>query len=130
MVEIRSKLSAQDRIDFNRNIGRTPGGSRFSKELLSELEENYRTATEEAKRNKKVEDLLRDASRISDKGEVIGKAKSRAKGYRHYYRQRATPSPMTFTTLLDDIATIPPAYQTGYSSLDEFVGFTLEGSAL
>ena len=34
------------------------------------------------------------------------------------------PPPMSFTSLLDEIATIPPDYKTGYSSLDEFVGFT------
>ena len=31
---------------------------------------------------------------------------------------------MSFTTLLDEIATLPPAYKTGYSSLDSFIGFT------
>ena len=34
------------------------------------------------------------------------------------------PPPISFTSLLDEIATIPPDYKTGYSSLDEFVGFT------
>ena len=30
----------------------------------------------------------------------------------------------SFDSLLDEIATLPPAYKTGYSSLDSFVGFT------
>ena len=130
VVEIRSKLSAQDRIDFNRNIVEPLEDHGFSKELLSELEENYRTATEEAKRNKKVEDLLRDASRISDKGEVIERLKVGLRDIDTITGKGLLPPPMTFTTLLDDIATIPPAYQTGYSSLDEFVGFTPGGISL
>ena len=31
---------------------------------------------------------------------------------------------MNFNSLLDEIATLPPAYKTGYSSLDKFIGFT------
>lgn len=34
------------------------------------------------------------------------------------------PPPMSYTALMDEIATLPPAYKTGYSSLDSFVGFT------
>ncbi|MFO0001772.1 MAG: DnaB-like helicase C-terminal domain-containing protein, partial [bacterium] len=34
------------------------------------------------------------------------------------------PPPMNFNSLLDEIANLPPAYKTGYSSLDKFIGFT------
>jgi DNA primase catalytic core len=124
VVEIRSKLSAQDRIDFNSNLVEPLSSHGFTEDLLSELEENYKTATEEAIRNKKVDELLRKVGTLPDKGEAIKELKEGLKNIDATTGKGLLPPPISFTTLLDEMATLPPAYKTGYSSLDSFIGFT------
>ena len=124
VVEIRSKLSAQDRIDFNSNLVEPLSSHGFTEDLLSELEENYKTATEEAIRNKKVDELIRKVGTLPDKGEAIKELKEGLKNIDATTGKGLLPPPISFTTLLDEIATLPPAYKTGYSSLDSFIGFT------
>jgi DNA primase catalytic core len=123
-VEIRSQLSAQDRIDFNKNLVEPLEAHGFTEALLSELEENYKTATEEAIRNKKVDELLKEVGTLPDKGEAIKKLKEGLKKIDATTGKGLLPPPISFTALLDEIATLPPAYKTGYSSLDSFIGFT------
>lgn len=124
VVEIRSKLSAQDRIDFNKNLVEPLEAHGFTEALLLELEENYKTAIEEAIRNKKVDELIRKVGTLPDKGEAIKQLKDGLKDIDATSGKGLIPPPMSFTTLLDEIATLPPAYKTGYSSLDSFIGFT------
>ncbi len=124
VVEIRSKLSAQNRIDFNRNLVEPLSSHGFTEDLLSELEENYKTATEEAIRNKKLDELLRKVGTLPDKGEAIKELKEGLKNIDATTGKGLLPPPISFTTLLDEMATLPPAYKTGYSSLDSFIGFT------
>lgn len=124
VVEIRSKLSAQNRIDFNSNLVEPLSSHGFTEDLLSELEENYKTATEEAIRNKKVDELLRKVGTLPDKGEAIKELKEGLKNIDATTGKGLLPPPISFTTLLDEMATLPPAYKTGYSSLDSFIGFT------
>lgn len=124
VVEIRSKLSAQDRIDFNSNLVEPLEAHGFTEALLSELEESYKTATEEAIRNKKVDELIRKVGVLPDKGEAIKELKEGLKDIDATTGKGLLPPPISFTTLLDEIATLPPAYKTGYSSLDSFIGFT------
>lgn len=124
VVEIRSKLSAQDRIDFNKNLVEPLESHGFTEDLLSDLEENYKTATEEANRNKKVEELLRKVGSLPDKGEAIKLLKTGLKEIDATTGKGLLPPPMSFSTLIEEIATLPPAYKTGYRSLDNFVGLT------
>lgn len=124
VVEIRSTLSAQDRIDFTTNLVKPLEAHGFTEDLLSELEENYKTATDEAIRNKKVEELLRRVATLPDKGEAIEELKEGLKDIDATTGKGLLPPPIVFNTLLDEIATLPPAYKTGYSSLDSFIGFT------
>jgi DNA primase catalytic core len=124
VVEIRSTLSAKDRIDFTTNLVKPLEAHGFTEALLSELEENYKTATEEAIRNRKVDELLKKVEAIPDKGEAIKELKDGLKNIDATTGKGLLPPPMSFTTLLDEIATLPPAYKTGYSSLDSFIGFT------
>lgn len=124
VVEIRSQLSAQDRIDFNKNLVEPLEVHGFTEALLSELEENYKTATEEALRNKKVDELIKKVGTLPDKGEAIKQLKDGLKDIDATTGKGLLPPPMSFSTLLDEIATLPPAYKTGYSSLDSFIGFT------
>jgi DNA primase catalytic core len=124
VVEIRSRLSAQDRIDFNTNLVKPLEAHGFTESLLSELEENYKTAIEEANRNKKVDELLRKVGQLPDKGEAIKQLREGLKNIDVATGKGLLPPPMSFTALLDEIATLPPAYKTGYNSLDSFIGFT------
>lgn len=123
-IEIRSKLQAQDRIDFNKHLVEPLSKHGITAELLDEMEEDYRTAQEEAKKNKAVDKLLRDVGQLQDKGEVLNKLKEGLKDIDSSSGKGLLPTPLAFNILLDEIATIPPAYRTGYSSLDSFVGFT------
>lgn len=124
VVEIRSRLSAQDRIDFNTNLVDPLASHGFTEALLFELEENYRTATEEAIRNKKVDDLLSRVGQLQDKGNAVKELKDGLKDIDATTGKGLLPPPISFTNLLDEIAKLPPAYKTGYSSLDNFIGFT------
>ena len=74
-IEIRSRLQAQDRIDFNKHLVEPLSEHGITTELLDEMEEDYRTAQEEAKKNKAVDKLLRDVGQLQDKGEVLTKLK-------------------------------------------------------
>jgi len=124
VVEIRSRLSAQDRIDFNKNLVEPLEAHGFTEVLLSELEENYKTAIEEAIRNKKVDELIKKVGTLPDKTEAIKELKDGLKDIDATTGKGLLPPLISFTTLLDEIATLPPAYKTGYSSLDSFIGFT------
>jgi len=124
VIEIRSKLSAQNRIDFNKTLVEPLSSHGFTEDLLSELEENYKTATEEAIRNKKVDELLKKVGQLPDKGEAVKELKDGLKDIDATTGKGLLPPLISFSTLLDEIATLPPAYKTGYSSLDNFVGFT------
>jgi DNA primase catalytic core len=124
VVEIRSRLSAQDRIDFNTNLVEPLASHGFTEALLFELEENYRTATEEAIRNKKVDDLLSRVGQLQDKGNAVKELKDGLKDIDATTGKGLLPPPISFTNLLDEIAKLPPAYKTGYTSLDSFIGFT------
>lgn len=124
VVEIRSRLSAQDRIDFNKNLVEPLEAHGFTEVLLSELEENYKTAIEEAVRNKKVDELIKKVGTLPDKTEAIKQLKDGLKDIDATTGKGLLPPLISFTTLLDEIATLPPAYKTGYNSLDSFIGFT------
>jgi replicative DNA helicase len=124
VIELRSELSAPNRIDFNASLVEPLSSHGFTEELLSELEENYKTAIEEANRYRKVDKLLKEVGQLIDKGEVITRLKDGLKEIDVTTGKGLLPPPMSFTALLDEIATLPPAYKTGYAPLDSFVGFT------
>jgi DNA primase catalytic core len=124
VVEIRSNLSVTDRLDFNKTLVTPLEDHGFTEALLSELEETYKTAIEETKRNKKVDELLKKVGQLPDKGEVINTLKDGLKDIDATTGQNLLPPPVSFITLLEDIATIPLGYKTGYPSLDKFIDFT------
>jgi DNA primase catalytic core len=76
---------------------------------------------------KELKKVLSEATQLQDKGEIkkaleildIKLKDTKLKG-----AIDLLPPPMNFNSLLDEIATLPPAYKTGYSSLDKFIGFT------
>ena len=123
-IEIRSSLTADNRLDFNKTLIKPLEAHGFTEDLLLELEENYKTAIEEAAKNKRVDNLLKKVDKLKDKGEVLKQLKEGLKSIDIDTGKELLPPPLSFNTLLDEIGTLPAAYKTGYSSLDSFVGFT------
>ena len=77
--------------------------------------------------SKELQRLLSTAKDLQDKGEpdkALELLEQRIKDVKGIAATGLIPPPMSFSTLLNEIAETPPAYKTGYSSLDEFVGFT------
>jgi DNA primase catalytic core len=71
--------------------------------------------------------LLSEATQLQDRGEVdkaLELLDSKVKEVIITGAKDLLPTPIKFTTLLDEIANIPPAYRTGYKDLDRFIGFT------
>jgi replicative DNA helicase len=71
--------------------------------------------------------LLSEATKLQAKGDINKAIELITKGVKETINKGAVnllPPPLNFDTLLDEIAKTPPAYKTGYSSLNKFVGFT------
>lgn len=118
VVEIRSKLSAQDRIDFNSNLVEPLSSHGFTEDLLSELEENYKTATEEAIRNKKVDELLKKVGTLPDKGEAIKELKEGLKDIEIKFKATEFSSlmiPIKENELKERQANKPESLNSGYT---------------
>jgi len=78
-------------------------------------------------RDKDLKRLLYEATQLQTKGDTEKALELLNNGVKETITKGAIdllPPPMSFTTLIDEIATLPPAYKTGYSSLDTFAGFT------
>ncbi len=99
----------------------------ISEESLSITVDRLTATRDKEAQDKELKKLLSEATQLQAKGEV-GKAlellDSKVKEVKIIGAKDLLPPPLDFTTLLDEIATIPPAYRTGYSSLDSFIGFT------
>lgn len=77
--------------------------------------------------DRELKKLLSTAKELQDKGEpdkALELLEQRVKDVKTITATGLIPPPKSFSTLLNEIAETPPAYKTGYSSLDEFVGFT------
>ena len=71
--------------------------------------------------------LLSTAKDLQDKGEpdkALELLEQRIKDVKGIAATGLIPPPMSFSTILEEIAETPAAYKTGYSDLDKFVGFT------
>jgi len=98
----------------------------ITEESLSITVERLTTTREREAQAKELRKALSEAARLQDSGDTdgaLGLLEERVKEVRITGARDLLPPPMSFTSLLDEIATIPPAYRTGYPSLDSFVGF-------
>lgn len=130
IVETSAKLSdpiARDRyktlftsLDVIKGLGITEESLSITVDRLTSTREKETQAKEFSK-------LLSEATALQNKGET-GKAlemlNKKVKEVKTITGKDLLPPPLSFTTLLDEIATLPPACKTGYNSLDEFIGFT------
>jgi DNA primase len=77
--------------------------------------------------NRELSSLLSDIRDLQGRGETeeaLALLDKRARDIKAITATGLLPPPQSFETLLEAISTIPPAYRTGYRSLDEFIGFT------
>jgi DNA primase catalytic core len=123
IVAIRSTLSTQNRLDFNNTLVKPLADFGFTEDILTELEENFKQANEEAKRNKDIERILRNANQISNKADTLKFLKESIKEIEIHTGKSLLPEETTFNAVLESISKIPPSYKTGYKSLDSFIGF-------
>jgi len=102
-------------------------GLGITEESLSITVERLTSTKDKETQSKEIKKLLSEAKELQDKGETDKALDLLDKGSKEI---RATsgkgllPPHLNFSTLLEQIATTPPAYKTGYSSLDKFIGFT------
>lgn len=99
----------------------------ISEENLSITVDRLTSTRDKEAQAKEFKKLLSEATRLHETGETdkaLELLDSKVKEVKITGAKDLLPPPMSFTTLLDEIATLPPAYKTGYSSLDSFIGFT------
>lgn len=130
IVEIASNI--QDPIDKDRfkkefielDVIRDLG---ISEESLSITIDRLTSTRDKEAQDKEFKKLLSEATQLQSKGETekaLELLDSKVKEVKIIGAKELLPPPISFTTLLDEIATLPPAYKTGYTSLDSFIGFT------
>jgi DNA primase catalytic core len=99
----------------------------ITEESLSITVDRLTSSKNKELRDKELKKLLSEATQLQTKGDTEKALELLNNGVKETISKGAIdllPPPMNFNTLLDEIATLPPAYKTGYSSLDKFVGFT------
>lgn len=99
----------------------------ITEESLEITVERLRTNKEKETQTREIKKLLSEAKELQDKGETdkaLELLDSKVKEVKTITTSGLLPPVMSFKALQEEISTIPPAYKTGYLSLDKFVGFT------
>jgi len=99
----------------------------ISEESLSITVDRLTSSKNKELRDKELKKLLLEATQLQTKGDTDKALEILNNGVKETITKGAIdllPPPLNFNNLLDEIATLPPAYKTGYSSLDKFIGFT------
>jgi DNA primase catalytic core len=98
-----------------------------TEEGLAVALDRLRATREREAQGRAIKKLLSDATQLYTNGDITRALElldSSVKEVKIAGVKDLIPPPIKFTTLLEDIATLPPAYKTGYNSLDTFIGFT------
>jgi DNA primase catalytic core len=99
----------------------------ITEESLSITVDRLTSSKNKELRDKELKKLLSEATQLQTKGDTDKALELLNNGVKETITKGAIdllPPPLNFNSLLDEIATLPPAYKTGYSSLDKFIGFT------
>ena len=128
IVETASKLKPIDKDQFIKefidNVGQDLG---ITQESLAITVDRLTTTRDKEAQATEFKKLLTEATALQDKGYVdkaLELLDSRVKDVKATSGKGLLPTPLDFTTLLNDIANTPPSYKTGYRTLDKFIGFT------
>lgn len=99
----------------------------ITEESLSITIDRLTSSKNQELRDKDLKKLLSEATQLQTKGDTDKALELLNNGVKETITKGAIdllPPPMNFNSLLDEIANLPPAYKTGYRSLDKFIGFT------
>jgi len=102
-------------------------GLGLTEESLSITIDRLTSTKDKENQSNELKKLLSEVTALQDKGETdkaLELLDKQSKQIKAITGAGLLPPPLSFTTLLDEIATTPPAFQTGYPCLDKFVGFT------
>ena len=128
IVETASNLKPLDKDQFIKefivSVGQDLG---ITEESLAITVDRLTTTRDKEAQAKEFKKLLTEATALQDKGYVdkaLELLDSRVKDVKATSGKGLLPTPLDFTTLLNDIANTPPSYKTGYRTLDKFIGFT------
>lgn len=98
-----------------------------TEESLSITVDRLTSTKDKETQAKQLKKLLLEATQLQSKGnvnEALELLSNKVKEVKATTVKNLLPPSLSFATLLNEIATLPPAYKTGYSSLDSFIGFT------
>jgi len=99
----------------------------ITEESLTITVDRLTTTIEKEAKAIELHTLIKSATDLQSKGDTakaIEKLETGLKEVRIASGKELLPPLNTYSSLLEDIATIPPAYKTGYKALDKFVGIT------
>ena len=106
--------------EFTKGLG-------ISEASLSLTIERLTTTKRKETQAKKLNKTIVKAKSLLDKGQpgqAIALLETQAKEIKTLTATGLLPPPLSYDSLLEDIANLPEAKRTGYPSLDEFTGFT------
>jgi replicative DNA helicase len=99
----------------------------ITEESLSITLDRLTSTREKEAQEKAFKKLLSEATELQEVGDTkkaLELLETKLKEVKLKGAESLLPPPMSFNTLLEDIATIPQGYRTGYPSLDKFIDFT------
>ena len=99
----------------------------ITEESLSITVDKLTSTRDKEAQAKEFKKLLSQATALHDKGDIgeaIELLDKQSKHIKTITGEGLLPPPLNFAKLLDEIGATPASYNTGYSSLDKFVGFT------
>jgi DNA primase catalytic core len=106
--------------EFTKGLGITEAS-------LSETIERLTTTRRKETQTRELNKAIVEAKSLLDKGQpgqAIALLETQAKEIKTLTATGLLPPPLSYDSLLEDIANLPEAKRTGYPSLDKFTGFT------
>jgi len=128
VVEISSQINEPLHKDkFVKEFLERVGGLKITEESLRSTVERLSYKKDKEAQATALNKLLLEVNQLQGKGETdkaLELLDKQSKQIKATTGKGLLPPHVSFTTLLQEIATTPPSYKTGYTSLDKFVGFT------
>ena len=116
-----------DRAEFTKSFLEIVKDLGITKESLDAVVDKLRYKKEEEKQKKALQTLISEAEALRREGktaeEVIEKIEQGLPDVKATSGKGLLPPVLTYEDVINEIATIPPLYKTGYKTLDEFTGF-------
>jgi hypothetical protein len=129
VVTLSTKLQPLDRDMYLKEFLSYPAIQELgiTSESLAITVDRLTSTKEKQAQEEALSKLLVDTLQLQQKGDTakaLELLESKVNEVKIIGARELLPPLQSFDSLLQEIATLPPAYKTGYSSLDSFVGFT------